>query len=101
MVLYDPPGFLDTKGARQEILNSYCNAKMFRVGTKAKIIILVELSSLMSGRGGAFADVAVRLRQLFGRDFRHVIEACVLVVSKVNYHFMTLDDVIDNVKEIG
>lgn len=41
LTLYDPPGFLDTKGVLQEILNSYANAKMFRRGAKAKIIMMV------------------------------------------------------------
>ncbi len=41
MTFYDPPGFLDTKGVTQEILNSYSNAKMFGRGSKAKIIMMV------------------------------------------------------------
>ena len=62
LILYDPPGFFDTKGVHQEILNSYCNAKMFKVGIKAKIVIMVEISTLQSARGGAFVNVTKRLR---------------------------------------
>lgn len=64
-VFYDPPGFLDTRGNTQEIINAYCNAKMFRLGSKAKIIIVVEASSLLSARGRAFVDGTLRLRELF------------------------------------
>lgn len=83
-VFYDPPGFLDTRGITQEIINAYCNAKMFRLGSKAKIIIVVEVSSLLSARGGAFVDVALRLRELFANEFIQVINSCFLLVSKVN-----------------
>ena len=41
MTIYDPPGFSATTGVYQEILDSYCNAKMFKVGSRAKIIIMV------------------------------------------------------------
>ena len=44
--LYDPAGFLDTKGVLQEILNSFCNSKMFQTGSKVKIVIVLEESSL-------------------------------------------------------
>ena len=41
MTIYDPPGFNATTGVYQEILDSYCNAKMFKVGNKAKIIVMI------------------------------------------------------------
>lgn len=75
---------MDTRGITQEIINAYCNAKMFRLGSKAKIIIVVEVSSLLSARGGAFVDVALRLRELFANDFFQVVNSCFLLVSKVN-----------------
>lgn len=84
MVLYDPPGFLDTKGVKQEILNSYANAKMFRKGSKAKIIMMVETGSLYSGRGGPLVDLTKRLRELFQNDFRQIINSCGLIISKIN-----------------
>ena len=49
---------MDTKGVHQQILNSYSNARMFKVGSKARIIIVVEYFSLMQARGGAFVEVA-------------------------------------------
>ena len=84
MAFYDPPGFLDTKGVKQEILNSYSNAKMFCRGSKAKIIMMVEIGSVMSARGGPLVDIAKRLRELFKNDFRQIINSCGLIVSKVN-----------------
>jgi hypothetical protein len=65
LFFYDSPGFLETRGAMQEILNSYCNAKMFKLGSKAKIVIMVEFYTLKSARGTSLVDVAKRLRELF------------------------------------
>lgn len=61
-IFYDPPGFLDTKGAKQEILNSFANAKMFKKGSKAKIILVVEQGSIYSARGGPLVGMAHILR---------------------------------------
>jgi energy-coupling factor transporter ATP-binding protein EcfA2 len=41
IIWHDPAGFLDTKGIEQEILNAYCNAKMFKRGSRARIILVV------------------------------------------------------------
>lgn len=101
LVLFDPPGFLDTKGVHQEILNSYCNARMFKVGIKAKIVIMVEISSLLSSRGGSFVQVTQRLRELFQNDFRQIINSCVLVISKVHPSIYTREDIIGTIREIS
>jgi len=84
MAVYDPPGFLDTKGVKQEILNSYANAKMFCRGSDAKIIMMVEIGTVIAGRGGPLVDIAKRLRELFQNDFRQIINSCGLIISKVN-----------------
>lgn len=97
-VLYDPPGFLATTGDYQEILDSYSNAKMFKVGSKVRIIILVESSTIMSTRGGGFVEVAVRLRKLFGKAFVNVINSCLLMISKIDT--VSLEDLIHNIRQI-
>jgi len=84
MVIYDPPGFFSTTGIHQEILDSYCNAKMFKVGSQAKIIIVIEQSSLMSTKGRAVVDVAVQLFKLFENEYDRVINSCMLVVTKLD-----------------
>ena len=38
----DPAGFMDTKGDEQEIINAYANARMFKRGTRAKIVLVIE-----------------------------------------------------------
>lgn len=54
--------FLEAYGVDNEILNSYSNAKMFQRGNKAKIILVVELATLQSARGGDLPRVAKRLK---------------------------------------
>ena len=50
-IYVDPPGFMDTKGPYQETINSYSNARMFQRGTQTKLVIVIEHSTLLSGRG--------------------------------------------------
>lgn len=40
-ILIDASGFMDTKGDQQEILNAYSNARMFKRGTKTKILLVM------------------------------------------------------------
>ena len=84
-VFCDSPGYKDTKGVHQEILNSYCNARMIRVGCRAKILLVVEVSSLKSARGGNFVELAQLLAKLFQNDFRQIIYSSFLVITKVQY----------------
>ena len=84
MCIVDPAGFLDTKGVIQEIINSYANAKMFPKYGRVKLLIVIEQSSLFSAKGGGLVDVAVRLRELFPRDFSNLVHSIMIVVSKVN-----------------
>jgi hypothetical protein len=57
---------------------------MFQRGCRARIILVVEFSSLMAARGGNLVDAAKRLFQLFANDFQKIIYSCILVVSKVS-----------------
>ena len=91
--MLDAPGFLATTGVIQEILDSYCNAKMFKVGSRAKIIIVVEWFTLYSGRGGVIIDLAAKLQQLFGDYFNEIITSCIMVVTKIDYNNIRLEDI--------
>ena len=80
----DSAGFLDTNGPKQETINSYATAKIFKRGTKLKIVVIVEYSSLKSAKGKILVDVANRLFELFPVDFHKLLYSIVLVISKVN-----------------
>lgn len=51
-LICDLAGFLDTKGVKQEILNSYSNSKMFQRGTLLRIVIVMDQHTLRQSRGG-------------------------------------------------
>ena len=57
---------------------------MFKRGGKTKIVLVMEQSTLFSARGGSLVDVAVRLRELFPKDFKNLVHSIMIVVSKVN-----------------
>lgn len=84
MVIVDPAGFNDTKGLAQEIINSYANAKMFKRGGKTKVILVIDISSLLSSRGGVFTNLMKRLMELFPQDFKSMVNSIMLVVSKTD-----------------
>lgn len=96
MIIVDPAGFLDTKGPTQETINSYANAKMFKRGGKTKILLVMEQSTLFSARGGSLVDVAVRLRELFPKDFKNLVHSIMIVVSKVDD--LEEDDAMQNIR---
>ena len=80
----DSAGFMDPKGDEQEIINAYANARMFKRGTRAKIILVIEYSSLIFGRGGNLLEIAQRLLEFFPRDYSTLINSVMIMVTKVN-----------------
>ena len=52
---------MDTKGDNQEMINAYANTKVFVQGKSYKMVIVVELGSLFSARGGLLAPLIQRL----------------------------------------
>lgn len=82
-IYVDPAGFMDTKGTVQETLNAYSYVNMFQEGAQTKLIIVMEYSTLQSGRGGNVSDVAKRLFNLFPRDFNRLINSMMILITKV------------------
>lgn len=80
----DSPGFFDTKGISQEVINSYANAVMFRKGSKVKIILMIEESAITSGRGKTLIETGNKLYELFQNDFTHVVHSIIFVFSKIS-----------------
>lgn len=86
---------MDTKGAHQETINAYSNARMFQRGTQTKIVIVVEYATLDSGRGSNFPEVAKRLFALFPRDFDRLTHSMIILITKVSFAEVTEQDVIE------
>ena len=72
---------------------------MFKVGKKAKIIIVVEIYTLYSARAGGLLDLAIKLQSLFGDYFYEIINSCMLVVTKVNLEPQTLFNIKGKLKK--
>ena len=71
---------------------------MFKRGGKTKILLVMEQSTLFSARGGSLVDVAVRLRELFPKDFRNLVHSIMIVVSKVNPDDLNEGEAIENIQ---
>ena len=66
---------------------------MFRIGSKAKIIIIVDCYTIYCGRSGVLIDLTVKLKQLFGEQFQEIINSCLLVVTKIDLNKMSLPNI--------
>jgi hypothetical protein len=69
----DLAGFMDTKGEAQEIINAYVNSKMFRRGSKTRILLVVEEGTLRATRGQNLVGLTARIQNLFPANFSDVI----------------------------
>ena len=73
---------------------------MFKRGGKTKIILVIEQSTLFSARGGSLVDIAVRLRELFPKDFNSLVHSIMIVISKVNPDDFEEDDIVSKISSI-
>ena len=65
-----------------------------------KLIIVLEVCSLYDKRGGLFADIIVRLEQLFGPDFPQLANSSCFLISKLESLQYSEEDVIGTIQEI-
>ena len=84
LVFLDPPGFFDTNGVTNEILNAFCISKMFKVNNNVRMLILVDVASLKAGRGGQFVKAIKRIHALFPHEYRTITKSCMFVLTKVD-----------------
>lgn len=56
---------------------------MFRVGTKVRLIIIVDWKTVGSVKGGGIVEIAVGLHKLFGADFKNIVNSCLLIITKI------------------
>ncbi len=68
----------------QEIINAYSNSAIFKKGKQVKIVIVAEVSSIITCRGGILVDIVLRLSQFFLNDLTFMLNSIILVLSKVN-----------------
>jgi hypothetical protein len=97
---YDLPGYLDTKGIRQQIINAYSTSQMFRLGIRAKFVLVVEVSSLQSAKAGGLVDVTHRFIELFRPNFEEVVGSCILLITKVPGILYSKEQIIETLEDI-
>lgn len=65
IILCDCPGFSDTKGYGQEIVNSFCNMILIKKIENMKIIFGVTESSITDNHGDGFVKSINNLTKMF------------------------------------
>lgn len=82
-VYWDCPGFKDTRGPEQEIVNSFYIKRLFDSFDKVKIVFVVSKSQLDSNRYNDFRSFIERVTKLFGDD-AHKLKGSAFVVTQVD-----------------
>lgn len=92
LIYCDCPGFMDSRGPEQEIVNAFAIDQLFTTGGRIKILLTIEESEFESVRGNG---VIFRLNKLLGLVPRieQLKQALVLVVTKGSGEFSSQDKV--------
>ena len=77
---------MNNKGLLEEISDSYANSRIFAVGKKIKIALVVDYETLMAGRGQFLIKASKKLKDLFPKDFKNVMKSTCVVATKVDLH---------------
>lgn len=80
--------------------NAYSSSRALVQGKTYKMVIVIEIGSLISARGGPLATLVQRLEELLGDDFVRMGESSCIVVSKVNMSEYNLEEIKAQVNEI-
>ena len=76
-------------------------AQLFKNGSKVKVVVVVEDSSLLCAKGKGLVDIANRLAELFPADFDALMKSTLMVVSKVSIEEEELKSLANEVKTIA
>jgi hypothetical protein len=80
ITFWDCPGFNDTKGFEQDIINAFFIKKIFDFSDEVKVIIVVSESTI-KGIANRFIELISKLENLF-LDFNIILESVCLVLTK-------------------
>jgi hypothetical protein len=93
---WDCPGFMDTRGAAQDIINAFAVDSLFSPPTRIKTLLIMQESEITSRGGGAF-DRFHKLAQLL-TNFDQLKQSLSLVVTKGGEDGYTPQQILGGVK---
>ncbi|MDR0555589.1 MAG: hypothetical protein LBG20_01080 [Holosporaceae bacterium] len=82
IVYCDCPGFKDTRGPNQEIINAFTVDQLFTEPSKIKVLLVAEAAEVMADRSGGVKEQLHRLMQLIP-DIRQLQAGVAIVITKI------------------
>jgi hypothetical protein len=93
---WDCPGFMDTRGASQDIINAFAVDSLFSPPTRIKTLLIMQESEITNRGGGAF-DRFHKLGQLL-TDFVQLKQSLSLVITKGGGEGFTPQQILEGVE---
>jgi len=87
---WDCPGFMDTRGPEQDIINAFAMDQLFEAPSKIKTLLVVQSSELTDSRGRDVFARFDRLAKLLPVP-EHLYKSTALVITKTSSRFSAMD----------
>lgn len=79
---FDCPGFADTRGSEQDIVNAYSLYKLFDQVQNFKLVLVVNRAELEASRGRDFVKVIGQIEEMFPDKIDEIKKGLHLIVTK-------------------
>ncbi len=84
LILSDCPGFFDNRGVDVEVANAIGIQSMAKNSKRVKgIILIIEKSSLIAGRGKGLEESLAQTLEFLGSDLSNHLDSILVLISKV------------------
>jgi hypothetical protein len=81
-VYWDCPGFKDTRGFKQDIVNQFYINNIFNKVEDVKVLVVIDEATLDSTRGGIFNELLTTLHHMFENSNKVLEQSCIFVFTK-------------------
>ncbi|XP_065643226.1 uncharacterized protein LOC136074979 [Hydra vulgaris] len=82
LILWDAPGFSDSRGEVQDITNSFYIKTLLRGVKSAKIVLVTDFSELYNDNVSSFVSLLESVRRIFNEDISSAFQSLVLIFNK-------------------
>jgi GTPase Era involved in 16S rRNA processing len=96
-VYWDCPGFKDTRGFKQDIVNQFYINNIFNKIEDIKVLVVIDEATLDSTKGKIFDELVTTLNQMFKNSDEVLKQSCIFVFTKGRYeNFDSLKNELQN-----
>lgn len=93
-LLWDMPGFDDSRGVHQDIFNAFCIKEVLTHAKSVKFVLVSDINELCNENVNLFRNILSELSAMFGEiDIEHVLGKMSLIITKASSHKTDHEDV--------